>query len=109
MTLKELKNISPQINPTKRTREWWQTETHLAFSAKRDGDEASRVYVIDVGGGAARLSTQLALGARAPQWSPDGKTIRFQASMHRGATNDAANKSSAEDQEAKTFTTFKRL
>ncbi len=76
---------------------WSPDGLHLAFSTKRDGDEASQIYVIDVGGGEARLLTQLALGARAPQWSPDGKTILFQASVHRGATNDAANKSIAEE------------
>jgi dipeptidyl aminopeptidase/acylaminoacyl peptidase len=76
---------------------WSPDGTQVAFSAKRDGDEASQIYIIDVGGGEARRMTQLALGARAPQWSPDGKTILFQASVHRGATNDAANKSIAEE------------
>ena len=76
---------------------WSPDGLHLAFSAKRDGDEASQIYVIDVGGGEARHLTQLALGARAPQWSPDGQTILFQASMHRGATNDTTNKNVAEE------------
>jgi dipeptidyl aminopeptidase/acylaminoacyl peptidase len=76
---------------------WSPDSRHLAFSAKRDGDEASQIYVIDVAGGEARRLTQLALGARAPQWSPDGKMILLQASLHRGATNDAANKSIAEE------------
>ena len=76
---------------------WSPDGLHLAFSTKRDGDEASQIYVIEVGGGEARRLTQLALAARAPQWSPAGKTILFQASVHRGATNDAANKSIAEE------------
>jgi dipeptidyl aminopeptidase/acylaminoacyl peptidase len=50
-----------------------------------------------VNGGEARRLTQLALGARTPQWSPDGTTILFQAPVHRGATNDAANKALAEE------------
>src|SRR5437867_9699157 len=76
---------------------WSPDGTQVAFSAKRDGDEVSQIYVIAVGGGEARRLTQLALGARSPQWRPDGKTILFQASVHRGATNDAVNKSVAEE------------
>src|SRR6185369_15580898 len=76
---------------------WSPDGTRIAFSAKREGDEASQIYVIDVGGGEARRLTGVALGARAPQWSPDGKTILFQAAVHRGATNDAANKSAVEE------------
>jgi len=76
---------------------WSPDGAQVAFSAKREGDEASQIYVIDVGGGEARRLTGVALGARAPLWSPDGQTILFQASVHRGATNDAANKSAAEE------------
>jgi len=76
---------------------WSPDSLQLAFSAKRDGDEAGQIYVIDIGGGEARRLTQLALGARAPRWSPDGKTILFQASVHRDATNEASNKSVAEE------------
>jgi len=70
----------------------------IAFSAKREGDEASQIYVIDVGGGEARRLTQLALGARSPQWSPNGQLILAQASVYRGATNDAANRAMSEAQ-----------
>src|SRR5438093_3268280 len=76
---------------------WSPDGTQVAFSAKREGDEVSQIYVIAVGGGEARRQTQLALAARSPQWSPDGKTILFQASVHRGATNDPVNKSVAEE------------
>lgn len=76
---------------------WSPDSARLAFGAKRESDEASQIYIIDLAGGEARRLTQLALGARAPQWSPDGKTILLQASVHRGAATDAANKTIAED------------
>ena len=76
---------------------WSPDGAQIAFSAKREGDEFGQIYIIAVGGGEARRLTQLALGAKFPQWSPDGKTILFQGSVHRGATNDAANKSVAEE------------
>ena len=76
---------------------WSPDSARLAFTAKREGDDASQIYVIDLAGGEARRVTQLALGARSPQWSPDGKSILFQGPVHRGATNDAANKAVAED------------
>jgi dipeptidyl aminopeptidase/acylaminoacyl peptidase len=76
---------------------WSPDGTRLAFSAKREGDEASQIYLIDLAGGEARRLTQAALGARAPRWTPDGKMIFFQGPVHRGATNDAANKKISED------------
>ncbi|HKX60743.1 MAG TPA: S9 family peptidase, partial [Verrucomicrobiae bacterium] len=76
---------------------WSPDGTQLAFSAKREGDESAQIYIIAVNGGEARRLTQLTLGARTPQWSPDGTTILFQAPVHRGATNDAANKALAEE------------
>src|SRR6266508_4487736 len=76
---------------------WSPDGAQVAFSAKREGDEVSQIYVIAAGGGEARRLTQLALGARSPRWSPDGKTILFQASVHRDATNDTANKSIEEE------------
>src|SRR5262245_11975555 len=70
---------------------WSPDGTQVAFSAKREGDEVSQIYVIAAGGGEARRLTQLALGARSPQWSPDGKAILFQTSGYCVATNDPAN------------------
>src|SRR5262245_44807086 len=61
---------------------WSPDGAQLAFSAKREGDEASQIYVMAVGGGEARRLTQLALGARSPQWSPDGTMILFQGPVH---------------------------
>jgi hypothetical protein len=76
---------------------WSPDGAHLAFSAKREGDDKNQIYVIDLAGGEARRLTQLALGARAPQWSPDGKQLLFQGPVHRDATNDLSNKAMADE------------
>ena len=71
---------------------WSPDGKKIAFTAKRDGDEASQVYVLDLAGGEAQRVTKLTLGARSPRWSPDGKTILFQSSVWRGAADEEANK-----------------
>jgi dipeptidyl aminopeptidase/acylaminoacyl peptidase len=76
---------------------WSPDGTQIAFSAKREGDEVSQIYLLDVRGGEARRLTRMSLAARAPEWSPDGKWILFLGSVHRGAADDSANKSIAEE------------
>lgn len=76
---------------------WSPDGMQIAFAAKREGDEAGQIYLIDRDGGEARRLTQLALGGRTPQWSPDGKSILIQAPVHRDATNDASNKALEEE------------
>lgn len=71
---------------------WSPDGKKIAFTAKRDGDEASQLYVLDLAGGEAQRITKLTLGARSPRWSPDGKTILFQSSVWRGAADEDANK-----------------
>ncbi|MEZ5352947.1 MAG: S9 family peptidase [Bryobacteraceae bacterium] len=64
---------------------WSPDSTRLAFTAKREGDEASQVYVLDMGGGEAVRVTTIAGGASDPQFSPDGLTILFHAQFDPGA------------------------
>jgi dipeptidyl aminopeptidase/acylaminoacyl peptidase len=94
-------SASPRRFTTAKSKEsapaWSPDSKQIAFTAKRDGDDAAQIYVIAIDGGEARRLTQLALGARAPQWSPDGTSIAFQAPAHRGATNDADNKRIADE------------
>lgn len=71
---------------------WSPDGRRLAFTAKREGDEANQVYVLDLAGGEAQRITKLTLGARAPKWSPDGMSILFQSSVWRGADDEEANK-----------------
>ncbi|MBM3813250.1 MAG: S9 family peptidase [Acidimicrobiia bacterium] len=57
----------------------WSTDSkRIAFTAKRDADEDSQVYVLDLdAGGEAQRVTQRAGGASDPKFSPDGKSILF--------------------------------
>lgn len=77
---------------------WSSDSRRLAFSAKREGDEASQVYVLDLaGGGEARRVTNLSSGARAPRFSPDGKSILVNTTVYPGAMDDEANRKIAKE------------
>lgn len=70
---------------------WSPSSDRIAFSARRDGDEVSQLYVLDLaaGGEAVRLTT-LSTGAASPRWSPDGRTILFSSSLYPDAAGDSA-------------------
>src|SRR5437867_2675243 len=51
--------------------------TRIAFTSKREGDEANQVYVLPLGGGEAVRATNISTGASDPKWRPDGKAILF--------------------------------
>jgi dipeptidyl aminopeptidase/acylaminoacyl peptidase len=71
---------------------WSPDGRRIAFSARREGDDAAQIYVLDVvGGGEAQRITSVSTGARAPQWSPDGRSILFAGSVLPGAVDDTAN------------------
>src|SRR5690348_7143607 len=58
---------------------WSPDSKSVAFSAKREGDEAAQIYILDLaGGGEARRVTTISSGARLPQFRPDGKAILFE-------------------------------
>jgi dipeptidyl aminopeptidase/acylaminoacyl peptidase len=78
---------------------WSPDSSRLAFSSKRDGDEAAQIYVINlVRGGEAERITQLVNGARSPEWSPDGARLLFVSEAFPGATDEDANKRAAKAQ-----------
>ena len=83
---------------------WSPDSQRLAFSAKREGDDASQIYVIDVasGGEAVRVTT-LSTGARSPQWRPDGKALLFTSTVYPGAMDDEANKKIAAERKAQKY------
>jgi len=60
---------------------WAPQGSRIAFVAKREWqgkkDEEPQIYLIDADGGEARRLTQLATGASAIKWFPDGKRIAF--------------------------------
>ena len=49
----------------------------LFLSSGRQPESKTQLYVIGIGGGEARLITDLETGVSTPKWNPDGKTILF--------------------------------
>jgi len=80
---------------------WSPDGRRLAFSARREGDEAAQIYVLDMGGGEAQRVTSLTAGARSPQWSPDGRTLLFVSDVYPGARDEAANSAAAAERRAR--------
>jgi dipeptidyl aminopeptidase/acylaminoacyl peptidase len=77
---------------------WSADSTRIAFAARRDDDEVSQIYVMDVvRGGEAQRVTGAPTAASVPRWSPDGRTILFQAAMWPGATDEESNRKAALD------------
>jgi dipeptidyl aminopeptidase/acylaminoacyl peptidase len=77
---------------------WSADSRRVAFSARRDLDEAPQIYVIDVAeGGEARRVTRVSTGARSPVWRPDGQAILFVSDVYPGARTDEENKRAAEE------------
>lgn len=77
--------------------DWSPDSRRLAFSAKRDPDEVTQVYVLDLSGGEAERITSLSTGARTPQWSPDGMSLLFSSEVYPGAVDDVANRKAAQE------------
>jgi Dipeptidyl aminopeptidases/acylaminoacyl-peptidases len=72
---------------------WSPDSRRIAFAAKRDGDDASQIYILDIaGGGEAERVTSISTGARSPQFRPDGKAILFTSVVYPGALDDDANR-----------------
>jgi len=62
---------------------WSPDSKRIAFSTKREGDEAEQIYTLDMSGGEAQRVTSIAAGASSPDWRPDGKALLFE-SMIKG-------------------------
>jgi dipeptidyl aminopeptidase/acylaminoacyl peptidase len=83
---------------------WSPDSQRLAFTAKREGDEADQVYVLDLaGGGEARRVTAISTGAANPQWRPDGQALLFETAVYPGAADDDANRKAAADKKARKY------
>jgi dipeptidyl aminopeptidase/acylaminoacyl peptidase len=72
---------------------WSPDSASIAFATKREGDEVSQIYVLNLAeGGEARRLTSVSTGAANPKWRPDGKAVLFESRVYPGAMDDAANK-----------------
>jgi dipeptidyl aminopeptidase/acylaminoacyl peptidase len=75
---------------------WSPDSRRIAFSTKREGDDAPQIYVLDLAaGGDAERVTSLSTGAKSPDWSPDGTRLLFVSEVFPGAADDEANKKAA--------------
>ncbi len=77
--------------------------TRLAFTARRDEDEASQIYVLDLAGGEAQRVTNWPGGAKAPKFSPDGRSILFVGLTHPGALTEEDNRKAATERKARKY------
>jgi dipeptidyl aminopeptidase/acylaminoacyl peptidase len=83
---------------------WSPDSKRIAFSAKRDADEQSQIYILDLStGGEAQRVTSLSTGVRSPKFSPDGTRLLFGSTVFPGATNDEANKTAAKEEKDRKF------
>jgi dipeptidyl aminopeptidase/acylaminoacyl peptidase len=75
---------------------WSPDGRRIAFSSRRDLDEAAQIYVIDIAlGGEAQRMTNVSTGARSPLWKPDGHAILFVSDVYSGASTDEENRKAA--------------
>ena len=87
---------------------WSPDSKRIAFSAKRDADEQSQIYILDllvspIPGGEAQRITNLSTGVRAPKFSPDGTRLLFGSTVFPNAADDEANKKAAKEEKDRKF------
>ncbi len=71
---------------------WSPDSKRLAFTAKRDEEETTQIYVMDLARGGDPIQiTSSPVSARRPRWSPDGSKILYESSMWPGATDEESN------------------
>jgi dipeptidyl aminopeptidase/acylaminoacyl peptidase len=58
---------------------WTPDSRRVLFTAKREGDEHTQVYVLEMSGGEARRVTQSPHAVSSASFSPDGSMILFEA------------------------------
>jgi dipeptidyl aminopeptidase/acylaminoacyl peptidase len=83
---------------------WSPDSSSIAFSTKREGDDAEQIYILGLAeGGEAHRLTNISTGARNPQWRPDGKAILFESLVYPNASDDEANKKVAAERKARKY------
>lgn len=82
--------------------DWSADGDRLVFTARRDGDDAAQLYLLDLrAGGEAQRLTRLVNGARSPRFSPDGRRIAFSSSDYPGAKSEEDNQRIAGERKAR--------
>lgn len=77
---------------------WSPNSKQIAFTAKRENDEAAQLYSINVAdGGEAQRITNLSTAVANPKWSHDGSKLLFTSKVFHGAFADSSNKKIAEE------------
>ena len=83
---------------------WSPDSRRIAFAAKRDADEQSQIYILDLAsGGEAQRVTNLSTGVRSPKFSPDGTRLLFGSTVFPNAADDEANKTAAKAEKDRKF------
>ncbi|HEX3915326.1 MAG TPA: S9 family peptidase [Steroidobacteraceae bacterium] len=83
---------------------WSPDSGSLAFSTKRESDDAEQIYILNLAeGGEARRLTNISTGASNPKWRPDGGAILFESSVYPNAMDDEANKKAASERKARKY------
>ena len=80
---------------------WSPDSRRIAFTARREADEAAQVYLLDLAGGEALRISSLSAGASMPRFSPDGKSLLFTSPVYPGAAGEEANRKIAAERKAR--------
>src|SRR2546427_310337 len=84
--------------------DWSPDSRRIAFSARREVDDASQIYVLDLGGGGeAQRVTNISTGASSLRWRADGHAILFSSMIYPGAATDSANRAAAAERRARKY------
>jgi dipeptidyl aminopeptidase/acylaminoacyl peptidase len=83
---------------------WSPDSRRIAFAARREGQDESQIYVLDIaGGGEAERVTDVSTGASRPLWRPDGEAILFASMVYPGAEDDAQNLRQIKERKARKY------
>jgi dipeptidyl aminopeptidase/acylaminoacyl peptidase len=69
--------------------------TRLAFTTKREGDEANQLYILPLNGGEGQRMTSMAGAVSNPKWRPDGQALLFEGEYDPIAAERKQRKSTA--------------